>query len=258
MAVVLIDLDETLIHDVASTRAAYGATLADAAAQGGWDAAVAAAAVEAAAERLWGASATAPYCQRIGISAGEGMWATFALGDDPDTLALRAFAPSYRRQAWRAGLETLGVADPDLVADLAERFVWERGRRQIPFDEAVGVLCALRAAGHHLVLLTNGDRDLQRRKVAASGLLPLFDGVVISGLLGIGKPDPAIFVHALGLVGGRPEAAVMVGDSPHRDIAGANAAGIRGVWVDRGLGAPPPPNAWRTVPNLNPLPELIS
>ncbi len=258
MAVVLLDLDETLIHERASTRAAYRATLADASAQRGFDAEQAAIAVAAAAQRLWAESPTHPYCGRIGISAGEGMWATFARGEDPDTVALRAFAPVYRRAAWRAGLESVAVGDEDLVADLAERFVWERGRRQIPFPEALRVLSDLRRSGHRLVLVTNGDRDLQRRKLVASGLLPLLDGAVISGVLGIGKPEPAIFAHALGLVAARPEDAVMVGDSPSRDIAGAVASGIRAVWVDRGVDADRPVGAWRTLGDLRPLPGLLA
>ena len=258
MAVVLLDLDETLIHDQASTRAACRATLADASAQRGFDPEQAAAAVAAAAARLWADSPTQPYCQRIGISPWEGMWATFAIGDDLDTVALRTFAPAYRRLAWRTGLGAVGVHDEDLVAELAERFVWERGCRQIPFSESVGVMSALRRAGHSLVLVTNGDRDLQRRKLVASGLLPLLDGVVISGVLGIGKPEPAIFAHALGLVGARPEDAVMVGDSPHRDIAGAVASGIRAVWVDRGAEAEKPAGAWHMLQDLRPLPGLLS
>ena len=57
--------------------------------------------------------------------------------------------------------------------------------------------------------------------------------MVSSGGVGALKPDPRIFRFALERVSGRAADAVMVGDNPARDIAGAQRAGIRGVWVDR-------------------------
>ena len=51
--------------------------------------------------------------------------------------------------------------------------------------------------------------------------------------MGASKPDPAIFRAALEAVGCGPDDAVMVGDNPLRDIAGAQQAGLRGVWIDR-------------------------
>jgi putative hydrolase of the HAD superfamily len=230
---VLLDLDETLIHERASTQAALWATCADACAARGLDPQAVGAAVLAAGRELWQRGPHFAYCRRIGISSWEGLWATFAVGDDPDTVGLRAWAPVYRRQAWRRGLRAAGLDDPDLAAELAERFVWERARRQVLFPEALGVLVALRAAGLKLALVTNGDRDLQRRKAVGSGVVPLVDHVVISGELGVGKPEPGIFAHALRLLGVGPAEAVMVGDSRERDVAGGAAAGLRTVWLDR-------------------------
>jgi putative hydrolase of the HAD superfamily len=81
-------------------------------------------------------------------------------------------------------------------------------------------------------LLTNGTPDLQRGKLADSGLAPFFDAVAVSGECGIGKPKPGIFSLLLRELGTEPEAAVMVGNSLARDIAGARAAGIGcTVWL---------------------------
>ncbi len=68
-----------------------------------------------------------------------------------------------------------------------------------------------------------------------------FEVVVISGEFGVGKPEPSIFEHALSLLGSDREHTVMVGDSLARDVDGAIAAGLRGVWVNRS-GSPPPEN----------------
>ena len=53
-----------------------------------------------------------------------------------------------------------------------------------------------------VALVTNGPPDIQRLKIEQAGVGAYFTAVVISGELGIGKPDPAIFGHALELARG--------------------------------------------------------
>ena len=63
------------------------------------------------------------------------------------------------------------------------------------------------------------------------------DSITISGDVGVGKPDPKIFQAALDGLAVQAEKVIMVGNSLKRDIAGAQQAGIRAVWVNR-PGAP--------------------
>ena len=67
------------------------------------------------------------------------------------------------------------------------------------------------------------------------GLDSAFDAVVISGEVGATKPDPAIFEVALDRLGmsERREHVWHVGDSLTSDVAGAVAAGLSSVWVNR-------------------------
>ncbi len=255
---VLFDLDETLISDLYCTRAAMWVTLADAAAERNFDLIAAAAAVMETARELWPRTSEAPYCRRIGIGAWEGLWATFATGEHPSLVALRGLAPSYRREVWRAGLQRVGIDDLDLVASLAERYVGERAARQQRFPEVDGVLAELQAH-YRLALVTNGDPDLQRRKVVGADLVGRFPVIAISGVLDIGKPDPRIFLYALRALGLGPEDAVMVGDNPTSDIAGARAAGMRSVHIDRGYTprSSGDEEANAVLPDLNGLPELL-
>ncbi len=100
------------------------------------------------------------------------------------------------------------------------------------YDDTVPVLAGL-ARDYRLALLTNGAPDLQRQKIAVAGLDGRFEVTVVSGELGIGKPDPRIFAHTLAALGvGAPEAA-MIGDSVERDIEGAKACGIRAIRIVR-------------------------
>ena len=63
--------------------------------------------------------------------------------------------------------------------------------------------------------------------------------ISVSSEVGVAKPDPAIFHLALRLAGCAAHDAVMVGDHPINDIAGAQAAGIEAVMV-RNRWFPPP------------------
>ena len=67
-------------------------------------------------------------------------------------------------------------------------------------------------------------------------LRPFFDAVVVSGDVGVKKPDPAIFAPALEQTGLATDEALFVGDSPEDDVAGARAAGLRPVLIRRALG----------------------
>jgi HAD superfamily hydrolase (TIGR01549 family) len=116
------------------------------------------------------------------------------------------------------------------------------------FADAIATLEAVRLAlpGGRLGLITNGPADIQRAKIEQLGLAPLVDFALVSGELGIEKPDPAIFREALRRGGAIAAEAIFVGDSPDHDIAGARAAGIRAVWMNR-TGRPwpaplPPPD----------------
>ena len=89
-----------------------------------------------------------------------------------------------------------------------------------------------------LGLVTEGDGQAQRAKVAALGLEEVFQVVVILGReeQGRWKPNPEPFARALaGLDVPGPEAAY-VGDNPAKDFRGARALGMRTVRVRRSDG----------------------
>ncbi len=223
----LFDLDETLVVEEPAAVAAFEATARFAAAARPLDVAALAAGARSRARELWYAAPTHPYCRRIGISSWEGLWCRFERDE-----ALRAWSPTYRREAWRLALADQGLDDADLAEELGERFGAERRARHETFPDVEAVL---RELPRPLALVTNGASCLQREKLAASGLD--FDVVVVSEELGIGKPDPSVFRHALEQLGA--DEGVMVGDSLARDVDGALAAGLEAVWCNR-AGEPRP------------------
>jgi HAD superfamily hydrolase (TIGR01549 family) len=98
------------------------------------------------------------------------------------------------------------------------------------YEDVVPVLGALREAGLKIGLVSNTSRDLDAfvRHHALD-----VDAWVSSGVHGKVKPSPSIFEAVLDLLEVVPEAAVMIGDSPEDDVAGAEAIGVRGLLLDR-------------------------
>lgn len=88
-----------------------------------------------------------------------------------------------------------------------------------------------------LGIVTNGDPDMQARKVRALGLDTLVDTVVYADAEGSrqGKPDPVPFELALAHLGVRPDRAVFVGNDERTDVEGAarvRMRTIRAMWYD--------------------------
>ncbi|MFJ6661593.1 HAD family hydrolase [Streptomyces sp. NPDC091377] len=93
-------------------------------------------------------------------------------------------------------------------------------------------LARLRAAAWTIGVITNGAGDIQRAKLAGSGLADLVDGVAASGDLDIRKPGRRLFELGatrcgVNLAGG----GWMVGDNPAGDIGGGHQAGLRTIWL---------------------------
>jgi HAD superfamily hydrolase (TIGR01509 family) len=65
------------------------------------------------------------------------------------------------------------------------------------------------------------------------GLTTLLDVIITSQDVGVGKPDPQIFLEGLKRAGVLPEETLYVGDQYQVDVVGARNAGIRGILLDR-------------------------
>lgn len=99
-----------------------------------------------------------------------------------------------------------------------------------PVDGAGGLVTDLRDQ-FRVGVLTDGPTRAQWSKLEALGWTDLFDGVVVTGALPAGKPDPRTFEAILDDLGVTPEEAVHVGDHPEADVRGAAEAGLLAVQV---------------------------
>lgn len=151
------------------------------------------------------------------------------------TLTMR----QVRDRRFGALLRRLDQEDEALAVELNDALAHVRLANIHLFDDALPALQALRSEVH-VGVVTNGagdDHDDSQWSVLRQlGLLDLVDSVWISDEVGFRKPDPRIFEGALEEVGVDPAEAAHAGDSPAKDVAGANAAGMTSVLVWRQAG----------------------
>jgi putative hydrolase of the HAD superfamily len=228
----LIDLDNTLVPELANYGAAFAAACGDLARERAIELGAMRGAVFGAALDRWLASPVADWCVRLGIGSPTSLLSDFP-GDAPELALLRGWAPEYRRASWTDGLRSAGLPDADALAGpLSDEFRRRFREHCPPYADAPAAAEAL-ARTHTLGIATNGPADVQRIKLTVSGLRRFFPVVVASSEVGAGKPDPRIFAIAVERLRVSPEDVLVVGDSLEKDVAGAHAAGLRCVWVDR-------------------------
>jgi putative hydrolase of the HAD superfamily len=159
--------------------------------------------------------------------------------------------------------------DPDTLADLRRRCAavlssalgsrvdvetLMRAIRFRPYPDARPALQRLRRQGLSVVCVSNWDFELPD-VLERSGLGDLLDGVVTSAAAAARKPDPAIFARALQLADCAPADALHVGDTVEEDVAGARAAGISALLLDRS-GSDRADGLGESVPRIASLDEI--
>ena len=163
------------------------------------------------------------------MSARESYWPQ--VGNDFMTGAIEG--ASVGLETWRRTLQACGCRDESVVQYAVETLGRVSREAYRLYDDVLEFIEAAREARVPLALITNGASDTQRDKTRALNIESWFDCIVVSGEVGVAKPATTVFEIALGKLGVDKEAVCHVGDSLASDVAGANAAGITSIWLNR-------------------------
>lgn len=107
------------------------------------------------------------------------------------------------------------------------------------FPDSVAALDAL-AGEYRQAVLSNSSTHVQEERLRALGVRDRFEALLCAAELGVEKPHPAAFHAACDALGLDPGEVAYVGNEPDIDAAGASAAGLTGIWLDRaGIGGRP-------------------
>ncbi len=212
-AVVLVDLDDTLVAFDAVTEASWS---------------------EVCTEYHQRGCPTSPDTLRAAIREhSDRYWS------DPDRArAGRADPRAARRRIVTRAFRALGLPEADAVV-VADRYSTVRLASMYVFEGVLETLDRLLSQGNRLALITNGDSAGQREKIGRFALARYFAAILIEGELGFGKPDLRVYETALGTLRASAAEAYMVGDDLRNDVEAPQSVGIRAIWVDgSGAGLP--------------------
>jgi HAD superfamily hydrolase (TIGR01509 family) len=226
LAAVVFDLDGTLCYYAVSIEEAMGIAL----------------------DRL---GKRAALIGDLSVAAARYVELWYELQDDHDNIK------SLRDRIWVNLLLEHGLDDEGFALSLSEVYARIRKASLTLYAEARCLLRDLRAK-YKVGLLTNGLRDLQWEKIELLGIRSFFDAVVVSGDVGIHKPDVRLFEKLLRELNTSADKAIYVGNSFHIDIIGAHEAGMWSVWVNPdGEQEPEESVADVTISNLGALRRIL-
>ncbi len=98
-------------------------------------------------------------------------------------------------------------------------------------DDLIAYIRELRTDGYSVALLSN-DSPALSDKLRVLGIVDLFDPLIISGSIGVMKPNAAAYEAILAALGRAPAETIFIDDMP-ANVAGAQAVGMHAIrYVD--------------------------
>jgi HAD superfamily hydrolase (TIGR01549 family) len=222
---VLFDLDNTLVDFLRMKRVAS----------------------DAAARAMLAAGADFPFSPD---EAGDILFGEY-LGDIEGDHVFEEFLRRHHRRALGMGQHQVDR----ITAAAVNAYLRAKMLRTEPYAGVRPTLVALTKAGIRMGVVTDAPRFKAYQRLDAAGLVDFFEFVVTFTDHGERKPNALPFRTALDLLGLPPHQVLMVGDWPEKDMAGAQAVGMRTAWARYGRPDAPVPLEAEHV--LNRVEELI-
>jgi len=151
------------------------------------------------------------------------LWADYHLGIiNKETLRQTRFKKTFM---------DLGLSPDMIPVQFEDDYVSLCPTKTNLFPDALKTLDYL-SSGYTLHLITNGFLESTEMKVNKTGLGKYFNNIIISEIVGVNKPDKAIFEHALALSDAQKHESIMIGDSIEADIRGALNFGMDAIYFN--------------------------
>lgn len=100
-------------------------------------------------------------------------------------------------------------------------------------DGALEIIHTLHLRGYQMAIATNGLAEVQRHRLAQAGIDHFFREIIVSEEIGYFKPNPGFFHTTSERIRARKtDRILMIGDSLHSDIEGAQRAGWDTCWYN--------------------------
>jgi putative hydrolase of the HAD superfamily len=135
------------------------------------------------------------------------------------------------RRRYSHPLEAVGVNDQELAATFCREALSRIPTKGPLMPGAIELLEYLRPK-YNMYILSNGFKELQSRKMHTAGIDKYFDKLILSEDIGVNKPNPELFEHALRTTGSKLSESIMIGDMFETDITGAANIGMEQIYYN--------------------------
>jgi len=120
------------------------------------------------------------------------------------------------------------VVKPSMIYKLSEDYITHLCTFNHLFDGAIEILEYLNPK-YQLHIITNGFKEVQQGKLNNANIEHYFDTVTNSEMVGVKKPNPKIFSHALDMAKANIANSIMIGDNLEADVLGALGVGLDAI-----------------------------
>lgn len=135
------------------------------------------------------------------------------------------------RRRYSHPLEAVGVNDRELAATFCREALSRIPTKGPLMPGAIELLEYLRPK-YNMYILSNGFKELQSSKMHTAGIDKYFDKLILSEDIGVNKPNPELFEHALRTTGSKLSESIMIGDMFETDITGAANIGMEQIYYN--------------------------
>ena len=136
------------------------------------------------------------------------------------------------REFWEVILTHFGIRAPSSLVIEIEMFWNSQVLQQLKFyEKALSTLAYLH--NHYQLALVSNCSVGMRGIIKSLGLNPFFNCITLSYEVGVRKPDPTIYLHALNCLELEADECIFIADQIH-DLEGARAIGLKTVLIRQG------------------------
>ncbi|WP_034043264.1 YjjG family noncanonical pyrimidine nucleotidase [Wocania ichthyoenteri] len=123
------------------------------------------------------------------------------------------------------------TVEKNIINQLSEDYITHLISFNHLFENTFEILDYLKYS-YNLHIITNGFREVQQDKMENASINHYFKTVTNSESVGVKKPNPKIFIHALKVANIPVNQALMIGDNYEADILGAINIGMDAIFFD--------------------------
>jgi len=127
-----------------------------------------------------------------------------------------------------AFLELGFKVEDEIIYRLSDDYIAHLSSFNHLFEDTFHILEYLKP-NYQLHIITNGFKEVQQGKLKNSGIESFFQTVTNSEMVGVKKPNPRIFLHALEIADALINESIMIGDNLEADIEGALRIGLDAI-----------------------------